>query len=1155
MGRLSSLIENIRDHYSVVIVGSGYGGAIAASRLARAGQQVCVLERGREFQPGEYPNRSTEAVAELQAHSPECSQVGSRTALYELHLHRDINVFVGCGLGGTSLVNANVALRTEARVFDDPRWPRELRNPQPADKALETDHTTELEEYYARAEEMLKPVPYPQSSPELPKLRALEESARRLGRKFYRPPLNVNFTLEGTNHVGVKQHKCIYCGDCVTGCNYGAKNTLIMNYLPDAKNHGAEIFTEVSVRWIERRADRWLLQCELLGIGRDKFKAPLVAITADVVVLGAGALGSTEVLLRSAQHGLALSDRLGERFTGNGDVLAFGYNTEQVTNGVGWGHHRAGEIPPVGPCISGIIDMRHEERLEDGMVAEEGSPPGALGVFLPGAFAAGADVAGTPEPVATADRICEEERKLATLFQGPYHGAVNHTQTYLVMTHDNASGRMRLDQQGNLALDWPGVGDQPIFQRVNDRLKEATEALGGTFVHNPLWSRLLHSNLTTVHPLGGAVIAEEASGGVVNHKGQVFSGKTGTTVYDSLYVVDGAVIPRSLGVNPLLTISALAERSVALMAKDRGWQLDYRLPSAPVHPAVALKAGIEFTETMKGYFSAQINTPSPPLQIDSSYQRGFDRGQADNSPLEFTLTIASDDLDDMTSNPSHEARMVGTVAAPALSPQPLTVTDGRFNLFTVDSSNVNTHNMRYRMKMMTDAGRAYYFEGFKVTHPDFVFQVWPATTTLYITVYDGENAGGPIAGKGMLRIVPEDFARQLTTMKVTNAGSVEQRIQAQARFARFFLGSLLETYADLFVRPSVFNADAPPRQRRPLRVAPPQVAFFKSTDGVGLRLTRYQGGRKGPVILSPGLGVSSLIFSIDTIETSLLEYLSAHGYDVWLLDYRSSIELPSASLQASGDDIATKDYPAAVNKVLELTGATSAQMVAHCWGSTTFFMAMLAGLKGIRSAVASQIATHIKAPLATRLKTGLHLPSFLRDIGITSLTAYADNHERLLAKLYGEGLKLYPVELRNRCTSSSCHRITFMYAPLYEHANLNEATHDNLHEMFGVANMKAFIHLARLTNTGHLVDFDGNEVYLPHLDRLAIPISFIHGARNECFLPESTEITLRLLAQANGSSLYKRQVIPGYGHIDCIFGKNAANDVYPFVLEHLEATQ
>ena len=103
--------------------------------------------------------------------------------------------------------------------------------------------------------------------------------------------------------------------------------------------------------------------------------------------------------------------------------------------------------------------MRHQP-VTDGMVAEEGSVPGALGVFLPGAFAAAADVAGTPEPVATKELIEEKERELLTDFEGPYQGAVKRTQTYLVMTHDNGSGRMTLDAQGNLALDWPSVGDR-----------------------------------------------------------------------------------------------------------------------------------------------------------------------------------------------------------------------------------------------------------------------------------------------------------------------------------------------------------------------------------------------------------------------------------------------------------------------------------------------------------------------------------------------------------------------------------------------------------------------------------------------------------------------------------------------------------------------
>src|SRR6476646_3724928 len=113
MGRLSFPIENIKDHYTVVVIGSGYGGAIAASRLARAGQQVCILERGREFQTGEFPDTEAEALAEVQAELPN-GHTGSRTGLYHFHVNPDVNVFVGCGLGGTSLINGNVAMRPEA---------------------------------------------------------------------------------------------------------------------------------------------------------------------------------------------------------------------------------------------------------------------------------------------------------------------------------------------------------------------------------------------------------------------------------------------------------------------------------------------------------------------------------------------------------------------------------------------------------------------------------------------------------------------------------------------------------------------------------------------------------------------------------------------------------------------------------------------------------------------------------------------------------------------------------------------------------------------------------------------------------------------------------------------------------------------------------
>ena len=132
--------------------------------------------------------------------------------------------------------------------------------------------------------------------------------------------------------------------------------------------------------------------------------------------------------------------------------------------------------------------------------------------------------------------------------------------------------------------------------------------------------------------------------------------------------------------------------------------------------------------------------------------------------------------------------------------------------------------------------------------------------------------------------------------------------------------------------------------------------FFPTEDGVELRLTRYQGGSKGPVMLVHGLGVGSTIFSTDTIQTNLPEYLCEHDYDVWLLDFRVSILLPASKNEWNGDQIAQYDFKAVIAQIQPETQAKDVQCVAHCYGATTFFMAMLAGLQGVRSAVCSQIA-------------------------------------------------------------------------------------------------------------------------------------------------------------------------------------------------------
>ena len=390
----------------MVVVGSGYGGSVAAS-VCPGRAAVCVLERGREISRG------------LSAHFVRCdgeiqavahAHMGSRTGLYDFHVNQDMNVLVGCGLGGTSLINANVALKAEKRVFEDARWPEEIL----------ADYDTSLAEGYSRANEMLKPVPYPESSPPLKKMDAHQKSAGKLNGKFYRPPIAVTFQ-DGVNHVGVEQKACVNCGDCVSGCNY-TKNTLLMNYLPDARNFGAEIFTRVSVRKLVRKSAGGLPQA--LEYGQEKFgQRPSSLSDADMVVLAAGTLGSTEILLRS-KSGLELSNRLGHGFTGNGDVLAFGYNCDNP-----WcrhGHMDSKGRMPVGPTITSIIDMRQQPGLDDGMVIEEGAMPGPLAPLYAQVLAAASSAFGKDTDGGLWDMVRERAREMDSLLHGAYKGAVQN---------------------------------------------------------------------------------------------------------------------------------------------------------------------------------------------------------------------------------------------------------------------------------------------------------------------------------------------------------------------------------------------------------------------------------------------------------------------------------------------------------------------------------------------------------------------------------------------------------------------------------------------------------------------------------------------------------------------------------------------------------
>ncbi|MGE0699587.1 MAG: GMC family oxidoreductase N-terminal domain-containing protein, partial [Hyphomicrobiaceae bacterium] len=361
MARLALPIDRLLPRYDVIVVGSGYGGGVAASRLARAGKRVCVIERGREVLTGEFPARFPEMRNEMRVTGRSAS-FGKATALFDVRLGEDMHVLVANGLGGGSLVNAGVALRPDPRVFRDGAWPGQI-----VQDGL-------LDEGYARAARWLRPSRHARAH-EMAKYRALVASGEALGRIPVNPPTVVSYEA-GVNAAGISQPACTLCGDCCAGCNVGAKNTVALTFLPDAVRHGAHVFTELRVDHVGKAAGGgW--QVSAAPVDGRRTDTPLV-IEAPLVVLAAGTLGSTEILLRSRERGLALSDRLGHRFSANGDIIAFGYGAKLPVNAIGVGH--PAKIPgyEVGAAVSGQIDIEDSADLDNEMHIQEGALPSAL---------------------------------------------------------------------------------------------------------------------------------------------------------------------------------------------------------------------------------------------------------------------------------------------------------------------------------------------------------------------------------------------------------------------------------------------------------------------------------------------------------------------------------------------------------------------------------------------------------------------------------------------------------------------------------------------------------------------------------------------------------------------------------------------------------
>ncbi len=1281
MKPISQNLSNIKNRYDVVVVGSGYGGGVSASRMARAGKKVCLLERGKEILPGKYPNDLFSIKDEIQIDAPH-GHIGSKTALFDFRTNNDMNVLMGCGLGGTSLINANVALELDPCVFKSEHWP------QPEEGK---DWSETLKPYYEIGRTMLDSRSYPKNFPSLNKLNALEKSASVMQQNFYRPPINVNFK-DRVNPFGVHQKACNGCGDCCSGCNVSAKNTTLMNYLPDAHNHGAEIFTEASVQYISKDNQGWSVHIT----DNASAEETVLQILCEVLILSAGSLGSTEILLRSREKGLALSQMLGKHFSGNGDVLAFGYNSywdekeknETVTssqiNGVGVGDNLIPKKNYPGPCITGIIDMRKTEDVKDGLVIEEGVIPGALATGLAAGFLFGDTQYGNFFQYGKNDGAARlmDAKKLADGMQDPnssmtdfaYKGAVAKTQTYLIMSHDDAKGVLKLEDN-RIRINWPDIGKSDPIKRDNEKIKEANQAIKGQYLPNPAWTDEMGRQLITVHPVGGSRMGKDASSGVVDSKCRVFNNE-GNAVHEGLYVMDGAVFPGAAGVNPLLTITALAERACYLLSKEKGWKIDYQINGHDISPIAEIKKeptreqqelvydkaskligflpqlwdkiveffqriwkwikhqlflvinkivlffvskypsklspGLSFKETMAGYLTTNFIANKNPLDehISDSYEIAFKQGQgegnkgeegkiidpanqpssdrsiiADNKAYSISymivhLFIDSDNIyntvviDKEKEKKSgeinqHEAKVSGQVIHGELSKKPMEAA-GKFYLFPIDQDKVESWNMVYDMNMTSVEGKQYHFLGKKILHKTDSSHWWNDVTTLYVDVYEIKNGAESPVGKGIIKLTLADLMKQGTTVEIKQNDFVKrlpkfialllEEIYAQ-KFGAFFGMTLFTSYGGMLTDLANFPADYDSyRYRRPIRAPKPEVYNVKTKDGFNIKLTRYAGGTKGPILMAPGFTVNACSFAADTVDENLVEHLcnlspgnfgSEENYDVWLFDYRASPDAGNGGKPFTIDDIAEHDWPAAVDFVINKTKSKDVQAIVHCVGSMSLLMAKIKGLKGVRSLISSQLTLHPVTNWLNYLKADLHMVKILEDAHQIS-TIDIRSSDSTTDKGIDAMLWQLPVPEGEECTNPCCRRIFAVYGPSYTHKQLNHYTHIAMREWFGVISTKAFDQLTTILRLGYTVDHEGKNTYLPHVKKIDIPIHFIAGDQNQEFLPETSLRTYQWLRANCNPDLFSREVFKDYAHMDFFIGKNASKDIFPKLVVALQ---
>ena len=513
--------------YDVLIIGSGFGGSVSALRLTEKGYRVAVLEAGERYDPDDLPRTNWDVRKWLWF-----PRLGMR-GIQRMTLLSDVLVLSGAGVGGGSLGYANTLYEPHDAFFTDPQW------------AGITDWKTELAPYYSLAKRMLGASTTPFDTPADAVIR---EVAQHFGvEDTFRPtPVGVFFGEPGIevadpyfDGAGPPRAGCVACGGCMVGCRYNAKNSLDRNYLYLAEHHGAVVFPGREVTdVIPLTAGGFAVTARRPG---GWWRTPETTLTAEQVVFSASSLGTTRLLFELKERGRLphVSAQLGQLVRTNSEAV------------LGASARTAETDYSYGVAITSSIHPEPQTHIEPVRYSKGSNLMGLLGTLL-------TDGGGSiPRPVRFLGNITRHPIQfLRTLW---VHRWAERTVILLVMQSYNNSLRVfrKRSWWGARLVSEPGDGSpNPTYIPIaNEAARVAAKVIDG--VPGSLASEVLLDVPTTAHILGGAPVGADPASGVVDPYHRLFG-------HSGLHVIDGAAVGANLGVNPSLTITAMAERALAM---------------------------------------------------------------------------------------------------------------------------------------------------------------------------------------------------------------------------------------------------------------------------------------------------------------------------------------------------------------------------------------------------------------------------------------------------------------------------------------------------------------------------------------------------------------------------------------------------------------